>query len=157
MVMSMYSAIPCAVGRECLLWSVHSFGKTLVAFALFHFVLQSQTCLLFQVSLEFILLHSSPLWWRGHLFFGVNSRSSCKSSNLQLCSSTSSSSTSSTWGIDLNYCDLNGSSWSQIEIILLFLRLHPRTAFWTLLLTIMTTTFLLGDSWHSSRYNGHLN
>ena len=94
MVMSMYIAIPCAVGRGCLPWPVHSFGKTLLAFALFHLVLQSQTCLLFQVSLDFLLLHSSPLCWRGHLFFfffGVNSRSSCKSSKLQLCSSTSTS------------------------------------------------------------------
>ena len=31
-------------------------------------LLQGQTCLLFQVSLDFLLLHSSPLWWKGHLF-----------------------------------------------------------------------------------------
>ena len=42
--------------------------KTLLAFALLHFVLQGQTCLLFQVSLDFLLLHSNPLWWTGHLF-----------------------------------------------------------------------------------------
>ena len=30
---------PCAGGR-CLLWTVHSFGKTLLSFALFHFLLQ---------------------------------------------------------------------------------------------------------------------
>ena len=40
----------------------------LLAFALLHFVLQGQTCLLFQVSLDFLLLHSSLLWWKGHLF-----------------------------------------------------------------------------------------
>ena len=40
----------------------------LLAFALLHFVLQGQTCLLFQVSLDFLLLHSSPLWWKGYLF-----------------------------------------------------------------------------------------
>ena len=33
-----------------------------------HFVLQGQTCLLLQVSLDFLLLHSSPLWWKGYLF-----------------------------------------------------------------------------------------
>ena len=38
--------------------------KTLLAFAQLHFVLQGQTCLLLQVSLDFLLLHSSPLWWR---------------------------------------------------------------------------------------------
>ena len=43
-----------------------SLGKTLLAFALIHFVLQDQTCLLFRVTLDF-LLHSSPLWWKWHL------------------------------------------------------------------------------------------
>ena len=43
-------------------------AKLLLAFALPHFVLQGQTCLLLQVSLGFLLLHSSPLWWKGHLF-----------------------------------------------------------------------------------------
>ena len=32
--------------RGCLLWPVHSLGKTLLAFALLHFVLQGQICLL---------------------------------------------------------------------------------------------------------------
>ena len=40
----------------------------LLAFVLLNFVLQGQTCLLFQVSLHFLLLHSNPLWWKGHLF-----------------------------------------------------------------------------------------
>ena len=35
--------------------------KSLSAFALLHFVLQGQTCLLLQVSLDFLLLHSTPL------------------------------------------------------------------------------------------------
>ena len=51
----------------------------LLAFALLHFVLQGQTCLLLQVSLDFLLLHSNPLWWKGSLF-GVSSRRSCRSS-----------------------------------------------------------------------------
>ena len=59
----------CVVGRGCLLWPVHSLGKTLLAFALLHSVLQGQTCLLLQVFLDFLLLHSSPLWWKGHLFW----------------------------------------------------------------------------------------
>ena len=41
-------------------------GKTLLAFALLHFVLQGQICLLFQVSLDFLLflyvLVFSPLF-----------------------------------------------------------------------------------------------
>ena len=40
---------------------MRSLGKTLLAFALLHSVLQGQICLLLQVSLEFLLLHSSPL------------------------------------------------------------------------------------------------
>jgi len=34
---------------------MHSLGKTLLAFALLHFVLQGQICLLLQVSLHFLL------------------------------------------------------------------------------------------------------
>ena len=45
----------CVVGRGCLLWSLCSVGKPLLAFALFHFVLQGQTCLLLQVSLDLLL------------------------------------------------------------------------------------------------------
>ena len=37
---SMYTVIPCVVGRKCLLWPVRSLGKTLLYFALLHFVLQ---------------------------------------------------------------------------------------------------------------------
>ena len=58
----------CVIGRGCLLWPVHSLGKTLLAFALLHSVLQGQTCLLLEVSPDFLLLQSSPLWWKGHLF-----------------------------------------------------------------------------------------
>ena len=38
---------------------------------------------------------------------------------------------------------LNGLPWKRTEIILSFLRLHPSTAFQTLLLTVMATPFLL--------------
>ena len=41
----------------------------LLAFALFHFVLQGQTCLLLQVSLDLLLLHSNPLGQKVCLFF----------------------------------------------------------------------------------------
>ena len=45
-----------------------SLDKTLLAFALLHSVLQGQTCLFPQVSLDFLLLHSSPLGIKGYLF-----------------------------------------------------------------------------------------
>ena len=55
-------------GRVCLLWPVCPLGKTLLAFALLHSTVQGQICLLLQVSLDFLLLHSSPLWWKGYRF-----------------------------------------------------------------------------------------
>jgi len=61
LVMSMCRVVSFVVGRGCLLWPVYSLGKTLLAFALLHFVLQNQICLLLQVSLDFLFLHSSPL------------------------------------------------------------------------------------------------
>ena len=48
------------VGRGCLLWPEHSLGRTLLVFALLHSVLQGQICLLLQVFLDLLLLHSSP-------------------------------------------------------------------------------------------------
>ena len=56
-------SVSCAV-----LWTVSSLDKTLLAFSLLHFALQGQTCLLLQVCLNFLLLHSNPLRWKGHLF-----------------------------------------------------------------------------------------
>ena len=64
--MFMCRVFSCVVGRGCLLWPVWSLGKTRLVFALFHSVFQ--ICLLFQVFLDFLLLLSSPLRWKGHLF-----------------------------------------------------------------------------------------
>ena len=69
LVMSMCRVFSCVVGRGCLLLPVRSLGKTLLAFDLFHFVLQGQKCLLLQVSLDFLFLYSSPLWQKGEVFF----------------------------------------------------------------------------------------
>ena len=67
-------------------------------------------------------------------FWGVSSRKSCKFSQNR---STSASSAllvgAQTWITVI----LNGLPWKQTEIILSFLRLHPSTAFQTLLLTIL--------------------
>ena len=56
--MSICRVVSCIVGRGCLLWPAHSLGKTLLAFALL------QTCLLLQISLDFLLFQSSSLWWK---------------------------------------------------------------------------------------------
>ena len=42
---------------------------------------------------------------------------------------------------------VNGLPWKQTEIILSFLRLHPVTAFQTVLLTMMAIPFLLSVSY----------
>ena len=66
--MCMCWVFSCVVGRGYLLWLVCSLGKTLLIFDLLCFVLQGQTHLLLQVSLDFLLLHSSSLQWIRHLF-----------------------------------------------------------------------------------------
>ena len=53
------------IGRGCLLWPVCSLDQTLLEFALLYFVLQGQIRLLLQVSLDFLLLHSSLWQWCG--------------------------------------------------------------------------------------------
>ena len=65
----MCRVISCIVRRGCLLWPVCSLGKTLLVYALLHFLLQGQTCLLLQLSLDFLFLHSSLLSWKEHLFW----------------------------------------------------------------------------------------
>ena len=65
--MSMCRVFSCVVGRGCLLWPVHFLGIPLLVFALLHSVFQGQICLLLQVFLDFLLLHSSPPKWKGHL------------------------------------------------------------------------------------------
>ena len=106
--MSMCRVITCVVGRGCLLWPVHFLGKTLSVFALLHSVFQGEICLLLQVFLDFLLLHSNPLWWKEHLFWvliledlvGLH-----RTIELQLFSISG-------WGIDLDYCDIE---WFALE------------------------------------------
>ena len=69
LVMSMCRFLSCVVRRGCLLWPVCSLGKILLAFALLYFVLQGQTFILLQVSPDFLLLHSSTIWWKILFFF----------------------------------------------------------------------------------------
>ena len=141
LVMSMSRVFSCVVGRGVLLWLVCSLGQTLLAFALLHFLLQGQICLLLQVSLDFLLLHSNALWWKGHLFgvlvleglVGLH-----RTVQLQLLQHYWS-------GHRLRFC-WYCLSWKRTEIIVLFLRVYASTAFQTLLLTMMATPFLLRDS-----------
>ena len=47
---------------------MHSLGRILLVFAQHHFMIQGKTCLLHQVYLDFLLLHSNILWRIGHHF-----------------------------------------------------------------------------------------
>ena len=68
LIMSMCRVIFCVVGRGSLLWPVCPLGKTLLAFALIHFVFQGQTYLLLQISPNLLFLYSNLLWWNGQFF-----------------------------------------------------------------------------------------
>ena len=73
--MSMCRVITCVAGKGCLLWPVCSLDRTLLAFALLHFVLQGQTCLLLHISWFPLLAFQSPMMKRTS-FFDVSSRRS---------------------------------------------------------------------------------
>ena len=140
LVMSVCRIFSCVIGRGCLLRPVHSLGKTLLAYALFHFVLQE----LLEVALDFLLLHSSPLWWKGHPFWVLVLKGLVDHHrNVQTSASLVLLVGAKTWIAVI----LNGLPWKWTEIILSSLRLHPSTAFQTLLLTMRGTPFLLRDFW----------
>ena len=60
------------------------------------------------------------------------------------------------WGIDLDYCDIEWFALEMNRDHSVIFEIAFKYAFWTLLLTVMATPFLLRDSCLSSRYNGHL-
>ena len=80
LLMSMYRGVSWVVGKGCLLWPVYSLKKTILAFALLHFVLQGQTWYYFGVSLAsyFCILIPND---EKDIFFGVSSRRCCRSSH----------------------------------------------------------------------------
>ena len=80
-------------------------AELLLAFSLLHFVLQGQICLLLQVFHDFLLLHSSSLWWKGHIFWAFVLVGLRRTVQLQLLSITGS-------GIGLDYCDIE---WFALE------------------------------------------
>ena len=104
--MSMCRVFSRVAGSRCLLWPVWSLGKTLLAFALLHFFLKGQICLLVQISLDFLLLHSSPLWWNEHLFgcFFFFFLEGLIGLFIELFNFSFFSITG--WGIDSDFCDI---------------------------------------------------
>ena len=65
--MSVCRVFSCVVGRGCFLWPVHSLGKTLLAFGLLRFILPTPKLPVTPRVSWLLLLHSNPLWWKGHL------------------------------------------------------------------------------------------
>ena len=83
-------------------------AELLLAFVLLHSVVQGQICLLLQESLDFLLLHFIPLWWKGHLFLVL-----VIEGLLGLLEPINFSFFGiSGWGIDLDYCD---TEWFAVE------------------------------------------
>ena len=151
--MSICRVFSCIVRRGCLLWLVRSLGKTLLAFALLHSVFQGQICLLLQVFLDFLLLHSSPLWWKGHHFWVlvleglVGLHGTIQLQLLQHYWSGPSLGLPWYWmvclgNIQKSFCHF----WDCIQV------LHFRLFCWLWWLL----HFFWGIPAHSSRYNGHL-
>ena len=68
LVTSMCRVVSWVVAKGYLLWPDCSLDKTLLVFALLHFILQGQTCLSLRVSLNFLYLYFHLLWWKVHLF-----------------------------------------------------------------------------------------
>ena len=81
--MSVCRVFSCVVGRECLSWPLHCLGKTLLAFALLHSVLQGRICLLLQVFSWLPTFAFQSPWNKRISFYGVSSRRSCRSSKNQ--------------------------------------------------------------------------
>ena len=138
LVMSMWRDVSCVVERECLLWPECSLGKTMVAFVLLHFVFQGQTCLLLQVSLDFLLFIPVPydektFFWLLVLEGLVGLHRTVQLQLLHICG----------WCIDLDYCDIEWFALEMNKNHFAVLGLHPSTAFWNLLLTMRATSFLL--------------
>ena len=108
---SVYSLFLCFCKRMFAMTSVFSWAKTLLAFPLLHFAFHGQTCPLLLVSLDFLVLHSSPLWWKAQVFFFFFFMFwkvlyfLIEPLNFSFFGITG-------WGIDLDYCD---SEWFALE------------------------------------------
>ena len=75
--MSMYRVFSCIFGRGCLLWQMCSLGKTLLAFALLHFVFKAKLTCYSRYLLTFYFCIPVPYDEKDiFCFFGVSSRRS---------------------------------------------------------------------------------
>ena len=74
--MSLCRAISCVVERRCSLWPACSLDKTLLAFALLHFIFQGQTCLVSEYLLTSCFCIPVP-YDENDIFFGISSGKFC--------------------------------------------------------------------------------
>ena len=123
LLMYMFRITSCIAGKGYLLWPVCSLDKTLLAFALLHFVLQGQTSLLFQVSLAFLLLHSNVLWWKECLFESYFSK---KVLEVFIEPFNFSFLGISGWGTDLDYYDIEWFAGKRTKIMLSLFEIAPK-------------------------------
>ena len=142
LVMSMCRIVSWVVAKGYLLWPDYSLDKTLLVFVLLHFVLQGQTCLSLQVSLDFLYLYFNPLWWKGHLFLvlvlegliGLH-----RTNQFQLLCISG-------WGIDLDYCDAEWfaleTNWDHVVF-----EIAPKYCTLDSFIDMGATLFLLRDSY----------
>ena len=98
--MSAYRVISCIVGRRCLPWPMRSLDKT-INLCPASFCTPRPHLSVFQISLDFLLFHSSPLWWKGHLFLVLVLEGLVVFRELFNFSFFGISG----WSIDLDYCD----------------------------------------------------
>ena len=125
----------------------------LLAFALLHFVLQGQTCLLLQLSFDCLILHSNPLAWKEHLLLVLDLEGLWVLIELVSFSFFSIND----WDIDLDYSNVD---WFALETNRSFccfwdctqaLHFGLLCSLWELL------HFFQGVLALNNKYNGHLN
>ena len=141
--MSLCRIFFCVVGRGCLLCPVCSLGKTINLCPASFCTPRPNLPVNPGISWLPTFAFRSPIM-KGHIF-GVLLLEGLVGLHRTVQRSASSAflDRAKTWVTVI----LNALPWKLTEIILSFLRLHPSTAFWTLLLTMMATPFFLRDSW----------
>ena len=104
--MSMCRVFSCVVGRGCLIWPLHSLGKTLLAFVLFFFFFLYSKAKFASYSMSLLTSHFCiPVPYNEEdIYLGVSSRRSCRSSWNQPFNFSFFSITGQ--GIDLDYSDI---------------------------------------------------
>ena len=107
LAMSINRVVSCVVGRGCLLWPVHSVGKTLLAFVLLHFDSRTKLASYSSYLLTAYFCIPAP-YGEKDIFFLVLVLEGLiglhRTSQLSFFGISS-------WSIDLDYCDVEWFAW----------------------------------------------